>query len=260
MSCCCVNTVNLCKVPICDGVLEIPFPAVGNQDYSLVLEFLGISVTLTQPQLDGENLKFDVSSLNELFEYTGRVYDSAGVQVNMLISTQIYDCVKFLTKLGTNLRTAGESAIEESSVVPESQIPFSGVWRTLLAASFGTAVNILAHTIVYGQVTGRQVGVYPTSDAQTWFVISDNCVAQNLTVSIDIAVPVTGDLVVTLRKNAADTALQVVIPAGSPAGAYSNTVDSLNLIRGDLIDHKFNNQSGGSTHPASVGLTLTGII
>lgn len=98
MPCCCVNTLNLCDVPIC-GILELDKIAiVGSGDtYDLVLDFMNTTLTLTQAQIDGQNITFDISALNENFQYTGKIYDAAGDPVVITRNGIDYDCIKFKT-------------------------------------------------------------------------------------------------------------------------------------------------------------------
>ena len=91
MPCCCTRVLNLCKVPVC-GTLELPIDSGG--EYSLVLDFLNIQITL--PMEDGV---FDVSKLNENFEYTGQVKDVNGEVVIFTVDAVEYDCIRFKTIL-----------------------------------------------------------------------------------------------------------------------------------------------------------------
>jgi hypothetical protein len=99
MSCCCLNTLNLCNVPVC-GILELDAVATApespaSNDYTLVLDFLNTTITLVQEQTEGENIRFDVSMLNENFQYTGQVFDPSGE----IVSIGESDCIKFKTVL-----------------------------------------------------------------------------------------------------------------------------------------------------------------
>lgn len=104
MPCCCVKTLNLCKVNVC-GELEIDWPAGGvasgedTNNYSLELDYLNTTVTLTKEQTEGENISFDISMLNENFEYTGKIYDSNGNLVSIESDGETYDCIKFKTRM-----------------------------------------------------------------------------------------------------------------------------------------------------------------
>jgi hypothetical protein len=50
--------------------------------------------------------------------------------------------------------------------------------------------------------------------------------------------PVSGSLVLTIRKNGVDTAITITIPAGSSIGTYSDTTNSESFAAGDLISVK----------------------
>lgn len=108
MSCCCLKILNLCAVPVC-GILEIDKPATGNSgsgednNYTLVLDFLQTQITLTDAQTEGENIHFDVSGLNENFEYSGQIFDSSGDLVSIVIGEDTYDCIKFKTIMNVGI-------------------------------------------------------------------------------------------------------------------------------------------------------------
>jgi hypothetical protein len=95
--------LNLCDVPVC-GVLELNVMAIAaespaSNDYSLVLNFLNTTITLIQEQIEGENIRFDVSALNESYQYSGQVFDPSGEIVNIESGGESYDCIKFKTVL-----------------------------------------------------------------------------------------------------------------------------------------------------------------
>lgn len=111
MPCCCTRVLNLCKVPVC-GSLVIEKLAEGLpsgpesgalNEYQLKLDFLNTQITLTEVQTEGENIHFDVSVLNENFEYTGQIYDSEGTKVTITIGEDEYDCIKFKTIINVSL-------------------------------------------------------------------------------------------------------------------------------------------------------------
>lgn len=106
MPCCCVKILNLCNIPVC-GVLtldQVAGAASGSgetNEYKLVLDFLETQVTITETQTEGEDIHFDVSMLNENFQYTGQVLDSEGNVVT--IGDDQYDCIKFKTVMNVSL-------------------------------------------------------------------------------------------------------------------------------------------------------------
>ena len=59
-----------------------------------------------------------------------------------------------------------------------------------------------------------------------------------------------GDLVITLRKNGADTGLAVTVPAGT-TGVFEDTSDSVSLADGDLVCYHFS--LGGSSGSVQLG-------
>lgn len=101
MPCCCIKTLNLCNVPVC-GVLELDVTATAPEspdanNYTLKLDFLNTQLVLTQEQTEGEAVSFDVSMLNENFQYVGQVFDSSGTLVTIENDAETYDCIKFKT-------------------------------------------------------------------------------------------------------------------------------------------------------------------
>lgn len=92
-------------VPVC-GTLEIEKAATGvsgdENNYQLVLDFLQTQITLDQVQIEGENIEFDISALNENFEYTGKIYDAEGNLVTITVGEDEFDCIKFKTTINVS--------------------------------------------------------------------------------------------------------------------------------------------------------------
>jgi ribosome maturation factor RimP len=65
--------------------------------YTLVLDFMQTQITLSQEQNEGEKVTFDVSMLNENYQYTGKIYDADGNNVAIEKDGVEYDCIKFKT-------------------------------------------------------------------------------------------------------------------------------------------------------------------
>jgi hypothetical protein len=91
MPCCCLKTLNLCNVPVC-GVLELELES-GAGPLKLVLDFLQTQISIDQSE-DGS---FDVSMLNENFQYIGQIKDADGNVITINRDGETYDCVKFKT-------------------------------------------------------------------------------------------------------------------------------------------------------------------
>ena len=94
--------------PVC-GLLEIDKIAEGvsgsgeENNYQLVIDFLYTQITLEELQIEGEKISFDISALNENFEYTGKIYDANGDLVTITIGEDEFDCIKFKIVMGISL-------------------------------------------------------------------------------------------------------------------------------------------------------------
>jgi len=111
MSCCCVKILNLCSHPVC-GSLVIDKAAGGlpsgaesgaENNYTLVLDYFQTQITLTEEQTEGQNIHFDISGLNENFEFTGQIFDSNGNLLSVTVDGEDYDCVRFKTVINVSL-------------------------------------------------------------------------------------------------------------------------------------------------------------
>lgn len=106
-SCCCINTLNLCDAPICEtlelDVIAIDMGSPNGTNYKLVLDFLNVQITLEQEQTAGENVSFDISALNENYQYVGKLYDPNGDLVTIEDSPNSYDCIKFKTVMNVTV-------------------------------------------------------------------------------------------------------------------------------------------------------------
>lgn len=72
--------------------------------------------------------------------------------------------------------------------------------------------------------------------------------------------PASGSLVITLQKNAVDTALTITIAAGSAIGNYSDTTNSVSFAVGDTWQIKIvQNATSSGTSMAGYSFKLTGI-
>jgi hypothetical protein len=63
------------------------------------------------------------------------------------------------------------------------------------------------------------------------------------------AQPVTGSLVLVVRKNGADTTLSVTIAAGSAAGVFSDLVNSVTVSVGDQMGTRITNNASTASAP-----------
>jgi hypothetical protein len=85
-------------VPVC-GVLELPLSVESpGGEYQLKLDFWNAIITIRQEQT-ADNIRFDISSLMENFEYTGEVITPSGEPISIEVDGETYDCIKFKTIL-----------------------------------------------------------------------------------------------------------------------------------------------------------------
>jgi hypothetical protein len=88
-------------------------------------------------------------------------------------------------------------------------------------------------------------------------VLVDNSTIKNFFILTNSAQPATGSLVFTIQKNGTDTGIIINIPAGSPAGVYSETTTSVAYNSGDTISIKvINNASTSSAFVASQSIGI----
>lgn len=79
------------------------------------------------------------------------------------------------------------------------------------------------------------------------FLTSIPGTVKNLSVVLNSAQPGTGSLVFTVQKNNVDTAIVITVAAGSAAGTYTNTANTVSVVATDKIIVKVvNNASGAS--------------
>ena len=80
------------------------------------------------------------------------------------------------------------------------------------------------------------------------FVVPTSGTVKNLYVRTFTAQPATGSLVLTVRKNGADTALTITVPASSAANkTSSDTVNSFAVSAGDRISMKIKNNAAAAS-------------
>jgi len=89
-------------------------------------------------------------------------------------------------------------------------------------------------------------------------VFPQDCSLSRMYFGTSTTQPATGSLVVTLRKNNADTALVITIAAGSAGNFYNNTVNSVSFTAGQYASIKVvNNASAASSAVNCVAIMVT---
>jgi hypothetical protein len=95
--------------------------------------------------------------------------------------------------------------------------------------------------------TGFSVGSPPSYAGGNWSPIPVDGTLANFRLTTCSDQDIDGDFTATIMINGVDTAIVITIPAGSPAGSFSNTVDTLAVSGGDRISLHVLNASGTAT-------------
>lgn len=151
--------------------------------------------------------------------------------------------VGYLSGVTSNIQTQLNSKIASS---------VSFISAALAQALTGGASPVTRYHAVAGTVsslsTAYQIPI-PTA-----------CTFSNFYFRIYSAQGATGSLVATLQKNAVDTALTITIAAGSAAGNFSDTTNSVTFAAGDTWQIKtVQNATSGSTSAAGYSFKLSGL-
>jgi hypothetical protein len=132
----------------------------------------------------------------------------------------------------------------------------------------GQSVNIL-HNILAQALTGAASpttryhaisGTISTLTTAYQIPLPTACTFGNFYFRIYSAQPASGSLVLTLQKNAADTASTITIAAGSAIGNYTDNTNTVSFSAGDTWQIKIvQNATSGSTNLGGYSFKLTGI-
>jgi uncharacterized cupredoxin-like copper-binding protein len=128
--------------------------------------------------------------------------------------------------------------------------PLSGI----LTMSYNVATVSSAATNYFSLGGGTAAGNATEANRQTMVPIAGT--ARNLYVATSSTQSAGGSLVFTVRKNGADTALTLTIPASTAAGTFSDTTNSFSVAAGDKLSLKVANGTGTSAAiiSATVGI------
>lgn len=105
-SCCCTNILDFCRQGVCGEGVDFDILAQVAGDHKLVIDFLGIQITVLAYFEVDEKIIFPVDELNENYQYTGEIYDPAGAKILIRKNDIDYDCVKFKTVMTKTIGTA----------------------------------------------------------------------------------------------------------------------------------------------------------
>jgi len=127
--------------------------------------------------------------------------------------------------------------------------------------SFITGVTglttVAASTTLYTNFLGTSFVAIANENARQ-LIMPQDCTLSRLYFRTLNTQSATGSLVITVRKNAVDTALVITIPAGSVANTFSNTTNSISFSAGDFSSVKVqNNATATSAQTASIAIMVT---
>jgi hypothetical protein len=130
----------------------------------------------------------------------------------------------------------------------------AGSGTSFQTGSFAGA-TVGASSTVYGTLTG---GTLSGTENARISIMPQACSLSRLYFATATTQPASGSLVLTLRKNNADTALVITIAAGSAANFFNDTANSVSFTAGQYASIKFqNNATGTSAQANAVALMVT---
>jgi len=153
----------------------------------------------------------------------------------------------------TNTGTSGAATLVGSTLnIP--QYASAGSGTSFQTGSFGGATVALSST-VYGTLTG---GTFSGTENARITIMPQACTISRMYFATATTQPASGSLVVTLRKNNADTSLTITIAAGSVANFFNDTTNSVSFTAGQYASIKFqNNATATSAQANAVALMVT---
>ena len=132
----------------------------------------------------------------------------------------------------------------------------SGTGTSFLTGNFGN--GNLQVPISGTQYSSLQGGTLSNTEAIRVLVTPQDCTLSRLYFHTGTTHPATGTLVVTIRKNNADTSLVITIASGGVANFYSNLVNSVSFTSGDRCSVKVvNNASAPSATVVGISVMVT---
>lgn len=156
--------------------------------------------------------------------------------------------------IGKSFGTFGDITAKSLSIIGT---PISSSATMLLGAPmFLTTGGITTATI--GTSTGAFITPGNTTVASDSFRQSPMppCVVRNLRVNLMSTSPAAGTVVITVRKNGADTAITITIPAGTTTAVLSDLTHSVVYVEGDRLSIGITNNDASNTF-AIAGSVIT---
>lgn len=195
----------------------------------------------------------------------GRTFSSGAWSAwGTLSSTGSGTVTSVATTANTGLK--GGTITSSGTLYIDTTILATRAWRDKLADSINATKtkvitnytaninsNVAASTTQYGSP-----GCVTFSNNENFrgMIATDAGIIRNFYISIRTAQPATGSLTITLRKNGADTPLQIILPASSAAGLFSDLSHSASVGPGDIITFSITNNSTVDASGVVVGMSF----
>jgi hypothetical protein len=130
----------------------------------------------------------------------------------------------------------------------------AGSGTSFLTGTFAGA-TVASGATVYGTLTG---GTLSGTENARISIMPQACSLSRLYFVTATTQPASGSLVLTLRKNNADTALVITIAAGSVANFFNDTTNSVSFTAGQYASIKFqNNATATSAQAGGIAVMVT---
>jgi hypothetical protein len=173
-----------------------------------------------------------------------------------------------VTSIATTSNTGikGGTITTSGTLYIDTTILTTRAWRDKLADSinatktkvitiFTASVNstVAAATTVYGSIGSTN---FTSGENAKGIIITDAGILRNFYINTRNVMPSTGTLTITIRKNGADTPLQIVLAISSAAAVYSDLTHSTSVSAGDIITFSLVNASATDVSAAVVGFSF----
>lgn len=237
-------------------LMGVTAEAIANGDDGMVVHFGQIRNVNTSAYTDGDILYASSSSAGA-FTTTIPSAPNNIIEVAIVIHAAANGTLQVRPTIGSNINKDEGVVItspsngdvltyNSTSGLWENQPVSGGVSRSIIGGNH-QASSVAANDTRYGGFYGSNFTL-AAAEYQRRTLIPIDGTLKNWTMNIS-AQPASGDLVLTLRKNAVDTAWTITVAAGSATGIFpaTATTDSLSVVRGDIISFKLQNFASSST-------------